>query len=196
VAVVLAEVYALVARLAGCEGWVAALGVHAVIALVILIRRPRLLQPPAARFFVPAAVIVLGCAALAAFGRVLGGATARPVGNEQIVWILAVPWAEELVFRAGLGDVCRRFGGPVWGSWFSAIAFALVHAQPTVANLLAFKVGLPLGPFLLALCCEALYVRSAKLLPGVAFHAACNASVVLFAYGDARWLDWLALLYS
>ena len=196
-AVSLAEIYAFMTPTIGA-GWAAAFFVHAAFSGVALSfpEKRRLLYPPAAKFFVPALVIVAGTMALVAGGRLFGGATTRPVGREQIAWILAVPLVEEYVFRAGIGDVLRRMGGPLLGSWFSAIVFALVHGQPTFANVMALKVGLPLGPFLLALCCEGLYVKSGRLLPGVAFHAACNATVVIFAYGDARWLDWLGLLYS
>ncbi len=197
-AVTLAEIYAAVAPLTGGVGWAAAFAVHAAFAGVALSFREKraLMRPAAPRFFLPALAIVAGTLALVAAGHLFGGATSRGVGREQLVWVLFVPWVEELVFRAGIGDAFRRLGGPLWGSWFSAIVFALVHGQPTLANMMALKVGLPLGPFLLALCGEALYVKSGKLLPAVAFHAACNATVVLFAYGDARWLDWLGLLYS
>lgn len=196
-AVALAEIYAALTPFAGGIGWVAALCVHSLLAAFVLGRRGRgRFFGGALLYYAPSAVVALGSFALVAVGSLRGGATSRSVGPEQLAWILIVPWVEEAVFRLGIGDAFRRYGGVFWGTWFSAVVFGLVHTQPTVASLVALRIGLPLGPFLLALCCEAIYVRSGRLLPAVAFHAACNATVVIFAYGDARWLDWLGLLYS
>lgn len=198
VAVALAETYSALTPLLGGVGWLAALLVHAVLSGLALCARARRnsLRAAPALYYAPPLALVLGTLALIACGHLFGGATTRSIGAEQLAWIFLVPWVEEVVFRGVLGDAFRKFGGVLWGSWFSAITFALVHSQPTLGHVLALKIGLPLGPFLLGLCCEALYVKSGKLLPAVAFHTAANATVVLFAYGDARWLDWLGLLYS
>ena len=135
---------------------------------------------------------------LAAVTRLAGGAPPPTTGLAvPLAWILWIPPAEELVFRAGVGRLFRRLaGGSPWAAWFSALTFALVHAGPTLARLLAGQVGAPLGPFLLGLACEALLAASGRLLPAVALHAACNATAAVFAAGDARWLDWLGFLYT
>jgi membrane protease YdiL (CAAX protease family) len=85
---------------------------------------------------------------------------------------------------------------PLWAGWFAALTFAFVHGDPTVAHLIAGRIGLPLGPFLLGLCCEALVEATGRLAPAIAFHGACNATVAIFALADGRWLDWLGFLYS
>ncbi len=145
--------------------------------------------------YLPAAIILVGTIILASVTRLAGsapqGAAAMP-----LAWVLWVPPVEEVVFRAGLGQAFRRLARPLWAAWFASLTFALVHANPTVANLLSGHLGLPLGPFLLGLCCEGLVQATGRLAPAVAFHAACNATVALFAWGDARWLDWLSPLYS
>ncbi len=180
--------YWLVGKLVG-PGWVAALILH-VPAAILVYRWQRPVLRPSWQDALPAVVIVAGAAALAAFSRVLGGGDVPPpaLGWQQLAFILLIPPIEELVFRVGIGTVFRQRGGPLWGAWFSAIVFALAHTGPSL--------GLPLGPFLLGLACEALYIRSGRLAPAVLFHAACNATVVIFALGDARWLQWLRLLYS
>ncbi len=57
------------------------------------------------------------------------------------------------------------------------------------------QLAVPLGPLLLGLACEGLYLISGRLTAAVALHAACNASGWIFAALDERWLDWLQHLY-
>ena len=106
-----------------------------------------------------------------------------------------MPLVEELVFRAGIGAVYRRLSPPIWAAWFAALVFALVHANPTWSNLRHGQVGLALGAFFLGLCCEYLMIKTGRILPCIAFHSACNATVMIFGILDKRWLDWLAPLY-
>jgi membrane protease YdiL (CAAX protease family) len=215
--VALTTVYAATTAVIGGEPWLGAAVVHTLLAAVVLVvvaRQGRLSSlcslrtvadtaPAALRarpslMWAPTAVVAAGAALLTLASARLapGTASQRAVAPAQIAWILWVPVVEELVFRAGIGGFMRRRGGPLWGAWFSAVAFALVHAQPTLAGLAHGAVGLPLGPFLLGLCCEALLATTGRIAPAIAFHAACNATVVIFASGDARWLDWLSILYS
>lgn len=191
--VALAEVYAVVG-----EGWLGAAVVHTVFAsvvVVILARRrtlSTLLHPGGWTYYAPTLVILVGAAVLGLM--TMQGPASVP--SIRWAWILWVPIIEELFFRVGLGTTFRSWAGPLWGAWFSAIVFALAHAAPTIANLTAGKVGLPIGPFLLALACEALLVKTGRILPAIALHAACNATVVIFAATDARWLSWLGFLYQ
>jgi membrane protease YdiL (CAAX protease family) len=122
------------------------------------------------------------------------GAT-REVANEQILWITWVPLVEEIVFRVGIGNWFRRRTSPFVGTYFAIVTFSLVHSLPTLENMTQFNISTPLGPLVLAMFCEALYILSGKVWPAIALHSACNATVVVFSLVDARWLDWLGLLY-
>jgi membrane protease YdiL (CAAX protease family) len=114
----------------------------------------------------------------------------------QIAWILWIPVVEEIVFRVGVGNFFRKLGSISLGSYFSAIVFALVHSSLSLKNLFSLNFFLPLGPLLLGLIAEFLYLKSdKKVFPIIAFHASCNLSVVVFSMFDARWLTWLRLLY-
>jgi membrane protease YdiL (CAAX protease family) len=127
----------------------------------------------------------------------VAAARPEPVPLAPLAWILWIPPIEELVFRRGVGRLFRRLApGLIWPAWFSSLTFALVHAEPTLAHLLAGRVGLPLGPFLLGLGCEAALAASGRLLPAVLLHAACNGTATIFALIDPRWLDWLGFLYG
>jgi membrane protease YdiL (CAAX protease family) len=150
--------------------------------------------------YLPSLVVLLGSLGLIAASRLLipdesrGGAAFE--AGIPWAWVTWVPIIEELVFRVGIGQYMRRVGGVFWGSWFSAVTFALVHASPTLAKLSVLEIGLPLGPFFLGLACEALFVRTGKLWPVVLLHVVCNATVPLFSLLDDRWLGWLSLLYT
>ena len=197
--VALAEIYH-VAMPWFAAPWISALAINAALAVVVLIVRRRSLQAmfaAAPRWsFWPAMTIFFGALGLVAVGRVFGGATMRTISADQLYFITVVPIAEEILFRFGIGGVFRQRGGILWGAWFSALCFAFVHASPTVDHVAHLQIGLPLGPFFLGLCCEALAVKTGRFWPVWAFHVACNATVVIFAWGDGRWLDRLGLLYS
>ena len=49
---------------------------------------------------------------------------------------------------------------------------------------------------LLGLIAGALFVRTRRLWPVVTLHAVANATPILFLSVDARWLDWLGILYQ
>lgn len=211
-AIALAEGYRAVGMLLGTSAWEAAAALHSVLAVGVVVAlflkgRADLLLPsggaPGAwiwmrgwRAYLPAVVVVVGVSLLCLGSRsispggVMGGVPA------PYAWIVWVPLVEELVFRGGIGQAFRRFAPAPWAAWFAALTFGLVHTQPTVANVLAGQIGLPLGPFLLGLACEAVVGTSGRLGPAVALHAACNATVSIFGYADARWLDWLGIFYT
>ncbi len=200
-AVALAELYHPL-RPVFAPTWLAPAVVHSVLAVFVLFlahRRGKLreiFRIDSLLPFLPALVILAGVGIMILASRQMGDPTAS-TATLPWAWILWIPVVEEIVFRAGIGDALRRTSGSLlWGSWFSAVTFALVHADPTLARTLAGEVGLPLGPFLLGLLCEALYVKTGRLLPVILLHAVCNATAALFALGDARWLDWLGFLYS
>jgi membrane protease YdiL (CAAX protease family) len=147
-------------------------------------------------WWAPAAAVLLGTVALALLSRAWGGEERTLVlSPEQWLFVTLIPLVEEVVFRRGIGDFLRRYGGVLWGSYLSALVFSAIHASPDLPHLVALSVGLPLGPFLLGASCEALVVVTGRLLPAILFHMACNASVLVFASLDARWLDWLSPLY-
>lgn len=182
--------------------WMAPAVVHSLLAVLVLFlvkKRGKIhdlfrLQPYVA--FLPAVVILAGVGLLILISRQFAAA-AQVEQSIPWAWVIWVPVVEELVFRVGIGDAFRRSSGSLlWGSWFSAVTFALVHSDPTLTRLMSFDIGLPLGPFLLGLLCESIYAKTGRILPAIALHAVCNATAALFAVGDARWLDWLGFLYS
>ncbi len=210
-AVALAQVYQL-ARAWWPEPWLAAAIVHTVLAAGVLAYasvtgRYAALQPePWAKPWLvarpwlpwlPAGLVLFGSVVLAQASRMAAGSGAVSSALEPVqwAWIFWVPLVEEIVFRGGFGAALRRID-PVWALWFSSVLFAAAHADPSWARLIAGDVGTPLGPFLLGLSCAGLFAATGRLGPAVALHAACNATVVIFAAGDARWLEWLGFLYG
>ena len=145
--------------------------------------------------YLPSVLVVVSCIGVSAVSRVFGGSESSSVGYHHLAWVLWIPVVEELVFRVGCGYVFRRWLGVSWGTYYSVLAFALIHSMPTVARVSALEVGLPVGPLVLAACCEILWLRFRSLGAIVAFHAACNFTVVIFSLIDARWLKWLGLFY-
>jgi membrane protease YdiL (CAAX protease family) len=110
-----------------------------------------------------------------------------------ITWI---PLFEEIVYRGALGQFFRAQGGAVWGAYFGTCVFSMAHSEPTWAKLASGQLGFALGPFLLGLCCEYIFLKSKNIWPCVAFHAACNSTAILFTLYGAAWLENLSFLYS
>jgi len=109
--------------------------------------------------------------------------------------VVLVPIVEEVVFRMGVGSLIRwRWNGWV-GYYVSALFFSVLHTSPTMDRVLALKVGVALGPFLLGLFCEFLFKVTGRLFFPIIFHCICNASVYIFSYFDARWLGWFSVFY-
>jgi len=183
--------------------WFAAATLHSLLASFVAtywwLHDRKVFTPGAWQSYLPATFVLGASAAVALLSRAFGGVTINAVSdsNTHPTWaaVIWVPLVEEFVFRAGIGAVYRRLSQPIWAAWFAALVFALVHANPTWSNLVQGQVGLALGAFLLGLCCEYLMMKTGRILPCIAFHSACNATVMIFGILDKRWLDWLAPLY-
>ena len=188
------------------EAWAKALCVNTVLAIGAAIwmwrNRPELpsfaVDPSLMKIaYGPTVAILGGSIILALASRILfPGATQASIHWHVWVWVFIVPIVEELIFRVRIGEWFRRLGGPLWGAWFSAALFSFVHTQPTFEKMIALEIGLPLGPFLLGLMCEVIYIKTRRLLPIVILHGICNGTVVIFSLIDSRWFAWLSLLYS
>lgn len=147
--------------------------------------------------YLPSLIIILGVIIAVGVSSAFGGALqATPDWYPQLAFVLWVPIVEEIVFRAGFGSVFQKYAPGFLGVWFCALLFAWVHTVPTIDSLLQGNFGLPLGPFLLGLICESLRVTGRSLIPVILFHMVCNGTVVAFSLTDARWMNWLSLLYS
>lgn len=199
VAVILGEVYQFASHVIAPE-WMAAASINSIIGIVVFARiwhRDRLLISLGLRqAYLPAFIVLFGSILLA---KLTAEGDTVPMGTEQAVYFVAsiawIPVIEELVFRGGISPMLRAKVGPLWASWFSALIFTMVHGTPTLERLAHGQVGFALGAFLLGICCEALLYWSGSLLPGIAFHAACNATVMIFGVISPKWLDWLGPLY-
>ena len=199
VAVVLGETYQCASQVISPD-WLAAGCVNSLLAIGALthlwLKDRGLLSPSVRLAYVPALFILCGSMLLAKLTA--QGGTAY-VDDKQWVYFLAsflwIPPIEELVFRGGIGRILRPKIGPLWGAWFSAIIFTMAHGTPTAQRIINGQVGFALGAFLLGICCEGLLYLTGSLLPGIALHAACNATVMIFGVINPRWLDWLGPLY-
>ena len=92
---------------------------------------------------------------------------------------VAVPIAEELLFRGVLYGWLRARWGAVRGGMLSALVFALVHPPSAGGTLQIFLVGLVLAW---------LYERSGSLWPSIVLHG-CNNGVGLALLYAAAGLD-------
>jgi len=215
-AVVLAEAYGWFERRIVSESapWLAALLVNscvAALAMAIWWRRRDWGLLPEARWpqlagdglgsgallaYVPALAVLCGAIVLGFASQSFGEAERSYVfSTSQWLFILVVPAVEEWAFRVGAGSYFRKLCGPFWGGYLSAMLFSLVHSLPTWSRVLELKVGLLPGPLLLGILCEILLIGSGRILPAIALHMACNATVIIFTVTDGRWLKWLDFLY-
>ncbi|MBM4250616.1 MAG: CPBP family intramembrane metalloprotease [Deltaproteobacteria bacterium] len=199
VATSLGEIYHYAATIVAPD-WLAAAAVNSALALAALtllrLNTRGLLSAGTRIAYVPALAVVVGSMALA---KLTGRDQAVALSTAEI-WsfagsILWIPVIEELVFRGGVSQMFKAKLSPLWSAWFSAVIFTMVHGAPTLERLMSGNVGFALGAFLLALCCEALVYFSHSLLPAIAFHAACNATVMIFGILSPQWLAWLGPLY-
>lgn len=190
----LAQFYGLIARNLS-PGWLFIGLFHSVVA-VALWRFGAGLRIPVRwglRAYAPALIVLGGSLGAAWLTRVLisRAPPIDPTFDLSIVgFVLWIPIVEELVFRYGIGGWARQRLGAFWGAYASALVFAMAHGTAEWNHL-----SLPLGPLLLALCCEWLHIASGRITAAMALHAACNASGWIFAAFDERWLDWLQALY-
>jgi membrane protease YdiL (CAAX protease family) len=176
-------------------GWFSIALLHSGAALLLWRFAPQLRV--AARWslgaYVPALLIAVGSLGLAWLSRTWmdGAPPLDPSWDLRLLaFVIWIPLVEELVFRYGIGGWARQKLGAFWGAYASALVFAMAHGSGAWDQL-----AMPLGPLLLGLCCEWLYVVSGRLSATIALHAACNASGWIFAAIDERWLDWLQALY-
>lgn len=199
-AVSLAELYSRV-PLTG-PAWLRAAVVNSVLAAIVLVTLARAGRWRAEfaldswKPYLPAAVIGLGSVAIALTSRLFIPTSEGVEASVDPAWIFWIPVVEELVFRVGILGALRRLGGPVWSIWFGAVIFAMAHGGPTLARLQAGTVGVPIGPLLLGVLAGALYVKTNRVLPVMALHAVCNATPLIFATFDGRWIEWLGFLYQ
>jgi membrane protease YdiL (CAAX protease family) len=207
IAVLLAEVYQ-AASIYISEGWLAAAVVNSVfaVALIGFLAKFRPQELDAFYFKVregtrgialfPSLMILAGSLVLVFISRNFGEVPETSiVGTQNFYWIFWIPVVEEIIFRFGFGRVFRNKLGMYWGAWYSSILFALMHSNPTAANLFSGELGISLGPLLLGFCCEFLLIKTGRLWPAVLFHAVCNATPLIFNLFDSRWLSWLKMLY-
>ena len=181
-------------------GWMMILGLHSIIGLIVLTYLPlsMRLKPLMSRVksLQAAGLLLLAAILVSLLSRQLQAqsyATPSPLGMKTLVMITWVPWAEELVFRGGIGQIFESWLGRWWGRYGSALIFALAHGGGVFSG-----YGLPIvaiGPFLLAWCCSLSYAHTGRLSAPIALHAVCNASAIIFSYFDPRWLEWLDFLY-
>ncbi|MEN9835961.1 MAG: Type prenyl endopeptidase Rce1-like [Pseudomonadota bacterium] len=198
-AITLGEIYQFTSTLI-TPAWLAAATVNSVLALATLIylkaRATGLLRSGPRIVYAPALAVLVGSTLLA---KLTAQDTLVDVDREKLWYfaasILWIPVIEELVFRGSVSQLLKQKVPPFWASWFSALIFTLVHGTPTLERILSGQLGFALGAFLLGICCEALVYFSGSLLPAVALHAACNATVMIFGVINPRWLDWLGPLY-
>jgi len=174
--------------------WLPIACVNSALALLILRLTPGNAAPkmPIWQSFVPALGVLLGILFLCLGSRLMLGPFVAQEGSWDwsfLAFILWIPVIEECVFRQGIGGMLRRKLGLFWGSYGSALLFALAHGG------ISLWPNMPLGPLLLGLGCEWIFIRTGRLSAAIAFHAVCNGSAEIFSVLDPRWLQWLQLLY-
>lgn len=212
-AILLSEAYRGAQRL-GMGAWQGAFAIHALASVGILglfLGKKTLgrnfsvwgANPSAPRWFkvrpwtayLPALVLSGGSFVLAMSSHLMGGGGYTQKPTSPMAWILCVPFVEEIFFRGGIGAWYRRLMPGIAAGWLASATFALAHSGLTLSHIAQGQVGLPLGPFLLGLLCEILYILSGSLVPPIAVHVAANATVTIFQVLDVRWLEWLSLFY-
>ena len=187
--VVLAHLY----RLVAVNGWLAPAIVNSII--VICGYRRLSLQSASLIYYLPA-LSLLVCYFLAVIiSSFIGIPSTGDLASYHLWSIVWIPVVEELLFRVIVGNYLRTLVGNFWGCYCSVVCFAFVHSMPTLDRLITLNIGLAVGPLLVAIVCEYLYVKSGSILPAILFHAVANSSVAIFIYYDSRWLSWLEVFY-
>jgi len=185
--------------------WIAAAWVNAVLAVVVvsMLSRNELWQ--ACRINQSRLILALAPAVFwmggAFFLTRLPGALPAPqmsgdIGQQLVALVMFIPFVEELVFRVGLGGFLRRIGGNLWGGYFSAVLFSLAHSFPTWERLMGGQSGLVLGPLVLGIFLEWLWIKTGNFWAIWLFHAAANSTIFIFGRWDTRWFQWLDFLFS
>ena len=201
VTIALGELYVSWQRLIGLQGWQSIVLLHGLIALVLFASSRKTQGQFKAKFldawsFIPAVVALVGSSAMAI---VFPSEGRFSLAGQNLGFLIAsstvIPVFEEVVFRGGVSRILSKAHPGVWSGYFSALVFSAAHTTPSFARVLSLQVGVPLGPFLLAVICEFLVRRTNSLLPAIAFHCACNSTVLIFQWWSPGWLDHLSAFY-
>lgn len=112
-----------------------------------------------------------------------------------ILNITIIPIIEELIFRFYFTSLLRRFVSRLLAGYLGVIVFATAHSLPVLSLEQLLLIAAPWGPMLLGGICEILYQRYKSLVYPIFFHACANFTVIIFSAIDARWLEWLGILY-
>ena len=189
---------------AGDEYWKGAAIVNCILAVFVLfIHRKLIFKTNKAKnkwqnlFDYSPLIFLVGCLLLSLFGDIRGRAGFTTLANENWIWIFFIPVVEELTFRVGFGEYFRKKLGLRWGTYFSILLFCLAHTIGTYFySPLKWFTAIPLGVFLLGLCCELLWIGRQKVATIILFHMVANFSIVLFKWANVPFMSWLTLLYS
>ena len=198
-----ASIYGYISREFNLLPWNAVIAAHAFIALMLfMLRKPtrdglRLKGCPIIAWL-PGFAVLCGAWLLTRVGGYSPQGLSLKLSHESLYMLATlsvIPFLEEIVFRCGVSPMISRVVGSWWGVWFAAITFSLVHTNPTWSRVVALKVGLPLGPFLLAICSDVIIRKWGRVMPAVFFHACCNGTVYIFSSLNPSWLGRLQGLY-
>ncbi|MCX6125040.1 MAG: CPBP family intramembrane metalloprotease [Proteobacteria bacterium] len=201
VTIALGEFYVAWQRVTGLQGWQSIVLLHGLIALVLFASSRKTQAQFKVKFldawsYIPAVMVLIGSAAMAIIYPSQGRFGLAGLNGEFLIASCTViPLFEEVVFRGGVSRILFRAHPGVWSGYFSGLVFSVAHTTPSFARVLGLQVGAPLGPFLLALICEFLVRRTNSLLPAIAFHCACNSTVLIFQWWSPGWLDRLSVFY-
>lgn len=179
--------------------WLAAALLNTLISVCLLAKYHRhIVFQTSGYFYLPAGLVLLGCVlAILVSSHYSSPLQERgSIPPRQYLFVVWIPLIEEVVFRFGLGRWFRSVIGNLWGGYCAAFCFSYVHSFPTLAKVMTGNIGIVLPPLLLGLACEYLFVKSRSLLPSIALHTACNATVLLFLVFDQRWFGWLKIFYN
>ena len=194
--VLLPTVYAHVVMLVPFSVWLSAAVFNSFISVCLLAKYYRqLVFRVSWYFYLPSALVLLGCVLALLISSPAPVREEGVIPLKQYLFIIWIPLIEEVVFRFGLGRWFRFTIGNLWGGYCAAVCFSYVHSFPTLAKVAAGDIGIVLSPLLLGFAGEYLLVKSKSILPGIALHMACNATVLLFLVFDQRWFTWLKIFY-
>jgi membrane protease YdiL (CAAX protease family) len=203
ISVGLGEAYSYFITKLGVAAWLGVLVAHFLFAVIlILIRQPLrealMLRGGPILPWLATPVILIGAYLLGIMTK-SDGVRHPLTGMPEIAYAAAtltiIPVVEEIIFRGGISPFLSRFVGGPWAVWFAAIIFSMAHSMPTWGRMVGFKVGLSLGPFLLAICCDIIVRRWGRIWPAVFFHSACNGTVYIFSYINPSWMRHFSGLY-
>lgn len=208
VSIALAEIYQYTAKFIQ-PSWLAAAIVHSVLSIILLrfLLTKESTLPPKNKIsfyfqshkispYLPGIILITLPILAVTLSSFFGNTQYSPIKIDQWAWVIWVSIIEEIVFRYGIGGFFRKKIGIFWGAYISIFIFSFVHSSPTIENILNAKVGLPLGPLLLGILCEVLYIHTGKLSSSILLHAAGNGSIIIFSIFDSRWLSWLQFFYQ